>query len=381
MPENHYIIFSANYLPSIGGVERFTNGLALELARRGKQATIVTNNVYGLSDTEDISDNVSIVRLPCYPLIGGRMPIPRINKRFIELWHSINPNNCSGILVNTRFYAHSILGLRLAKQLNITPILLEHGSAYLTFGNQILDIFVRAYEHIITSIDKHYPFACYAISNRSAEWLNTFHIQASGVINNAIDASEYRSLASKRDFRKECNIPTSHLIASFTGRLIPEKGIVSLVDAFSKFEDQPIHLLIAGDGPLLSYVKQHSTKNVSVLGPLQREDVAALMSQSDVFCLPTRSEGFSTSLLEACACGAVPIITNVGGVDELLVDEGLGYILEDNSPRSISSALKKVIEDREQLPAKGKLCMKRVEETFSWSTVTDSFIEACAWAN
>lgn len=381
MPINHYIIFSANYLPSIGGVERFTDGLALELAHKGNQVTIVTNNVYDLPDTEEIADNISVVRLPCYPLINGRMPIPRINKRFKELWHRIDTSNCSGILVNTRFYAHSVLGLRLAQQLYITPILLEHGSAYLTFGNQVLDIFVRAYEHIITSIDKHYPFACYAISNRSAEWLNTFHIHANGIISNAIDASEYRSLASKRDFRKECNIPASHLIVSFTGRLIPEKGIITLVDAFSKFEDQPIHLLIAGDGPLLSYVKQHSTKNVSALGPLQREDVAALMSQSDIFCLPTRSEGFSTSLLEACACGAVPVITNVGGVDELLVDNGFGYILENAHSSSIAAALEKALREREELKTKGLRCMIRVENQFSWSRTADQFIKACAQFN
>ena len=59
------ILFSANYLPNIGGVEKYTQNLSLELASRGHKITIVTSNVFNLTEYEILEKNIEIYRLPC----------------------------------------------------------------------------------------------------------------------------------------------------------------------------------------------------------------------------------------------------------------------------------------------------------------------------
>ena len=94
-----------------------------------------------------------------------------------------------GVLVNARFYPHSLLGMRIARRHGVRPVVLDHGSAYLSFSNPVLDPAVRLYEHAMTAWGRRYDAAYYGISRKSAEWLGTFGIRAEGVIPNAIDAA------------------------------------------------------------------------------------------------------------------------------------------------------------------------------------------------
>lgn len=378
---NRYIIFCANYLPHLGGVERYTHSLSKELDRMGYRVTIVTNNVYELADRERLTKRVDIIRLPCFAPLKGRMPIPRYNRRFRNLLNELDACSCRGILINTRFYIHTILALRLAKAANVVPIVLDHGSAYLTFGNKTLDILVKAYEHVVTSIDKRYPARYYAVSRRSGQWLKTFGIESKGVLSNAIDAAEYRSQASNRDYRKELEIPTGNLLVAFIGRLVPEKGISLLLEAFRLLGDAPISLIVAGDGPMRQLVESNRGKNIHYVGRLDSPDIAALLLQSDIFCLPTRSEGFSTSLLEASACGTPSIITNVGGADELIPNDSYGIVLDGPTAESLKDSLMMAFKQRNELPKKGSQSQARVEECFTWVSTAENFISACEKAN
>ena len=69
-------IFSALYLPNMGGVERFTDSLAAELAAEGHSVIVVTSNTHGLSNREVLDNGVEVTRLPCKSFIDGRYPVP-----------------------------------------------------------------------------------------------------------------------------------------------------------------------------------------------------------------------------------------------------------------------------------------------------------------
>lgn len=64
-----YVIFSAQYLPSMGGVENFTASLAKELASQGHRVTVVTSQVPNTSSRED-TQGFEVVRLPAYQLLN-----------------------------------------------------------------------------------------------------------------------------------------------------------------------------------------------------------------------------------------------------------------------------------------------------------------------
>ena len=376
-----YIIFSALYAPSIGGVENFTAHVASELAAMGHDVTIVTSNIANLPSTEERGP-LTIVRLPCRNLLNGRLPIPRTNPEARLLWDKLDAMPCDGILVNTRFYPHSLLGARYARRKGITPVVLDHGSAYLTLGNPLIDTAIKVYEHGITSLIKRTrPHYC-GVSQKSCEWLRTFGIDTQDIIPNAIDAAEFRAGASQRDFRHEFNVPDDKLLAVLVGRLVPEKGVAQLVEAGRLLHEQgsPCSILIAGDGPLRDELERTATPNVTFVGPLDKPDVAQVLLQADVMCLPSRSEGFGAVLLEAAACGTPSISTQVGVAPDLIQNEEYGTLLADASPSSISEALNRYAFDRKAARDHGRNVQRFVERRYTWhatAAVIEQIFAAC----
>lgn len=374
-----YCIFSAHYLPHIGGIEKYTDNLARELGSRGCHVTVVTNALNNDAGIEKLSSNVDVVRLPCFPAVGGRLPIPKCNKLFRDLWRKIGSRHFDGVLINARFYPHTFLGLRLSSSQGVRPFVVDHGSAYLTFGSAILDPIVACYERAITHFVKRYDPVFFAVSNKSIQWLKNFGIQGKGVLSNSIDAASYRSSASARDYRLELGIDEDTMIVAYTGRLIPEKGIVRLMKAarIIKSRNAPVAFVLAGDGPLLEKAESLNPGNVFILGRTTPSDVAALMLQADLLCMLTRSEGFSTTLLEASACGTPALITDVGGVDELIPDETYGTVLIDDTAEGAAFQIERLERDRGLLKSQGEKVANRVESMFSWRNTANAFIEAC----
>lgn len=370
------VIFSAVHLPNIGGVERYTDRLAHELVELGYSVTIVTNDTFKIGAHDCSEKGIDIIRFPCFPFVNGRMPIPKFGGAFHELWSELDRIECDGVLINTRFYFHTLLGLAYARRHKITPVVLDHGSAYLTFGSRFLDIFERIYEHAITWCDKRFHPNFYGVSTKSVEWLQHFGINAKGILSNSIDAEDYRLGSSGRNFRKEFNVAEDYLLVVFTGRFIPEKGIDVLVGAMRLLQDEPVVLMMAGDGPLKGNVEASGLSNIITLGRLNQSDIAALLLEADVFCLPTRSEGFCTSLLEASACGTASVITDVGGARELIPDDSYGWVLNDVSAEVIANKLKSIVDDRDVVSSKGDKARKWVEEHCSWRGTALAVLEA-----
>lgn len=329
---------------------------------------VVTNDTEGLGAGFSSDGDVRVLRLPCYPLVSGRLPIPRLGAGYRGLIRQLDEMPIDGVLVNARFYPHSLLGMRIARRHGVRPVVLDHGSAYLSFSNPVLDPAVRLYEHAMTAWGRRYDAAYYGISQKSAEWLGTFGIRAEGVIPNAIDAAGYRAAASGRDFRGELGLAEADLMVAFVGRLIPEKGVSALIEASrdERLRAARVTFVLAGDGPLAGDVSDAESPTLRWVGRLSREDTAALLLQSDCLCLPTRSEGFSTTLLEASACGCPSLVTDVGGARELIPDDGYGRIMPDASAETVVHEVLSLCERRSEFPLMGERCDRLVEDRFCW---------------
>jgi len=207
------------------------------------------------------------------------------------------------------------------------------------------------------------------------EWLAHFGIKARGVIGNSIDAAAYRVQASNRSFKSELNIG-DELMLAFTGRFIPEKGIATLVDMMRRLQGERVHLVMAGDGPFRGMIEDASLDAIHMVGRLDAPDIAALLLESDLFCLPTRSEGFSTSLLEAAACGTPSLVTDVGGARELMPDESYGFVMPTADAGAFASIICRILRGKFDLPSMGDRCRNRVEEFCSWDATARQLIKA-----
>lgn len=361
-------IFSAQFPPHMGGIENFTRNLARALANRGNAVTVVTNDTNSIGIGWDREDNFDVLRLPCVPLVDGRLPLPKPSAVRRELLKELDAREFDGVLVNARFYPHSLLGMKTARAKGLAPLVLDHGSAYLSFSNPVLDPCVRVYEHVMTTLGKRYKPRYFGISHKSVEWLRTFGIEAEGVISNSIDAAEFRECASKRDFRAELELDEDDFLVAFVGRFIPEKGISAIIDASrtSELSNRRVVFALAGDGPLADEVKAAEGPNLCWMGRLGKDDVSALLQQSDALCLPSRSEGFSTTLLEAGACGCPAVVTDIGGARELIPDEHYGTIIQSREAAAVISALAFVVDNRSVLLEQSQNCRRQVDGKFSW---------------
>lgn len=370
-----YVIFSALYAPHTGGVESYTAGLANELAKRGHRVAIATCRLSPDHPEREIQPNgVIILRLPCRPLLNGRLPLLRRNKATRRILEELAESNPDRVIVNTRFYGLSLEGARFAAQAHVPAFVIEHGSAHLSLGNPLIDKFVEAYEHHATRriVSCGHPFC--GVSAAAAAWLSHFSIQARGTAPNAIDLCAFAQQASSRNFRAELALPPDTFLVAFVGRLVPEKGIDALLQAARELAEQPnlksMEFVIAGDGPLAASV-QKCGRNVHAVDSLSSPDVAALLRDANIVCLPSRSEGFATILLEAAAMGTAPLVTPVGGVEELNIKQNRGIVIEDAQPRTLVLALKEAFQQREECARQGELLREGALQSTGWPQTTD----------
>ncbi|HIS40070.1 MAG TPA: glycosyltransferase family 4 protein [Candidatus Aphodovivens avistercoris] len=379
-----FVIFS-RYLPSMGGIETFTDSLAKELSSRGHHVTIVTTDGYGHCDSLGRNEHLAVVRLNSRSMLGGRFPIPLPTPKSEKALKRVMASDPNYVMINARYYLLSQIGAVFSKKLGIRPILLDHSSSYIPSSNPLISKAITIAEHAaskrltsITGID------FYGVSKKSSAWLSTFSIDSRGEIHNAIDAAEFRKARTETSFRARFAINENAMVVSLVSRLVEGKGAIELIKAAETLQHCDIHFLIAGDGPLAAKASEmtRDLARVHLLGRLQRGDVSALLQESDVFCFPTSyAEGMPTSLLEAGACGNALVVTDTGGTEEIVPDASHGIVLESVKPNDIAKALLRLYDNPDALSQLKAKAANHIESNFSWRKTADSVVRACQQAN
>ena len=370
--KKRYCIFAAQYFPHLGGVERYTYNLSKKLIELGNEVTIVTSNVQHLQEYEKM-DGIPVYRIPCINMLNGRYPVLKFNRNFFRIHHILREKNFDFVIVNTRFYIHSIYGQWFAKSQGTRVITIDHGTSHLSVNNKVLDFFGGIIEHIITKIGRLFCKEYYGVSKACTEWLRHFHIQAKGVLYNSVDLENIQEILDKTEkkYRKQYKIDDNAVVITFTGRLLPEKGIPQLITAMKRINKNKknVYLFIAGDGDLEEYVNKSKTSNIITLGRLSFEEIIKLLSETDIFCLPSFSEGFSTSILEAIACKCFVVTTERGGAKETFPTDDYGMVIKNNNVDLLEHSLMKVIDDKEKREKAVQLAYDRLKENYTWDIV------------
>ncbi|MGN0520841.1 MAG: glycosyltransferase family 4 protein, partial [Candidatus Fimenecus sp.] len=120
----HFCFFSALYVPHPGGVERYTLNLAKELLKNGHRVTVVTCNTEGTADYAVSEEGIAVFSFPCFPLMGGRLPLPKQNGTFRNLMRQLYTCDFDAVVINTRFYFHSLIGARFAKKRGLPSLVI-----------------------------------------------------------------------------------------------------------------------------------------------------------------------------------------------------------------------------------------------------------------
>lgn len=375
----NFLFFSAQFLPHMGGVENYTYNISKKLIEYGHQVTVVTSNTTK-SPSIEIYEGINVFRLDCYNLLNGRFPIYKKNKIFRDIFKRLDQQNYDFCIINTRFYFHSLLGAKYTYKRSIPRIVIDHGTSHLTVHNKLLDYMGEKFEHYLTWQLKKYCKNYYGVSKASSKWLEHFGIKSQGEIYNAIDLDRINEIKKHCDnemFRSKLLIPEDSILVAYTGRLVKEKGIVQLVKSIQRWNEEsenPVYLCLAGDGPLLQFIKDLNDNFIISLGRLSFEQVIELLNASDIFALPSDSEGFSTSLLEAATCKVYIFTTNRGGAKELLLTEDYGTVIEQNSENEVYKGLCNSIHNFHQKKATD-IVYERLENNFTWTISTKKILK------
>ena len=371
-------IFSALPLEWLGGVEKYSLNLSKTFLKLGFKVLLITSNIYNKPFRENKED-IDIFYLPCLKLLNGRFPILKYGKLLSNINKLLINENIDYIIVNNRFYLHSLYGVQFAHNNNLPVIVIEHASGHFSIDNPLFDMIGHLYEHLITFIiRKYHPVFC-GVSLQCINWLKHYHIYASEIFSNAVNISEIENIinSNAHKYRKEFNIPNNVIVVCFVGRLLLLKGIRKLIESINllNMRDKKIFLFIAGSGEMEDYIKQNLNKYIIFLGQLNYIDVLILLNECNIFCLPTDyPEGFPTSILEAVACNCFCISTLNSGAQQLIFNEEYGILLKENTIKKISEAIEYASNSEEYRNNAIKLTKNILVNNYSWNITANGII-------
>jgi len=169
-------------------------------------------------------------------------------------------------------------------------------------------------------------------------------------------------------------------VSGIVGTLRWEKGHRFLLDAWSQLHatgkvSPDHHLLIVGDGPLLSELKElagaeaqsPSVPNVHFLGSLS--DTRSVLQALDLFVLPSVNEGFGIAIIEAMAAGVPVVSTASGGIPEVIT-EGTGFLVPPENSKALANAISTAI-DHDDIESIIAAARNRVTQRFTPTAYVD----------
>ena len=167
----------------------------------------------------------------------------------------------------------------------------------------------------------------------------------------------------------------SDIVIGTIKALEKEYGIEYLIKAFklltSKYPDMPLKLLIVGGGSLEKSLKQLTQEleledKVYFTGKVSFEEVPKYHNMLSVFVSLSNSESFGVAIVEASSCGKPVVVSNVGGLPEVVENGISGYVVSARDPVAASDVMEKLVLDTELCSQIGKQGRERVKRLYNW---------------
>ncbi len=171
--------------------------------------------------------------------------------------------------------------------------------------------------------------------------------------------------------RSNLGIPHDALVIGFVGRLVRDKGIIELAQAWRTLAPLYPHarLLIVGPfeerDPVPEHIAASLRDDARVHMTGFQRDLAALYSAMDLVTLPTYREGFPNVPLEAAAMGLPVVATQIPGCVDAIVDGQTGALVPPRDAEALTRALTQYLDDPVLRQAHGRAALARVRRDFA----------------
>ncbi len=200
------------------------------------------------------------------------------------------------------------------------------------------------------------------------------------VVPNGVDADRFRPGLTIPDWRLRCGLDTAPLV-TYLGRLTVDKGVHRFLDAVgSASERGDLVAIVGGTGPEAAAVAERIRTDPRLrsraryVGPVAEEEKPALLSQTDLFVLPSTSDTSSVALLEAMASGAAVLAPSTGGAAEVVRDGITGRRVPVLAPGALADAITGLLDRPEERRRLAVAAAEEVRRTASLDTMARRFI-------
>lgn len=373
------VMIIATYYPVWGGAQRQLKQIGEFLVDNGVEFFILTRRLRGTKKFE-IIDGVSVYRI----FVTNRSKIiDSILYTFLSLiWLLLNKSKFD-ILHCYQTYSPTTIGVFIKKILKKKRVFVKVTSSN-EYGetNEIKRLpFFKLRIHILECVDK------FLVVNRQIiKELNSLGIPLNKIeyIPNGVKIPRDDCLTEgyKQQLRNRLDLNFKK-IAIFTGRITEEKNLDTLLNSWKIIvQDHPeSHLIILGEGckernsqgKIANLrVKLNMENSVHLLGKV--DNVFDYLLASDIFVLPSISEGLSNSLLEAMSAGLGVIVGDNDGNRQLINDGENGILVNPRDSNNIYHALCKMIENEDFSKLLGRNARQTVINNFSIEDIALKYI-------
>ncbi len=358
-PLKNILIVSHHYPPHITGVGSVAHNQAKHLVKLGNIVNVITSDT-NFDEKSAVIDGVNVIRVKALNFLenfDAPFPIffPSI---FTKLWKQIKIADV--VHVHDGFYESSFLAVLIAKILKKPVVLTQHVSMVMHPSKLIM--FIEKIVYVTTGffIFRNSDLII-TYNDRVERFLVEMGVEERKLVRltNGVDLELFNkgTLTEKIQFKLKYGLNINKKIVLFVGRFVPKKGF----DKVFASKSSEYQLVFAGGEAL-----QKNTEDVVFLGKLSQDQISEVYKASDIFILPSESEGFPLSIQEAMACG-LPIITAADeGYKSYDLDPSLFHMIENPNDESVAFAIRSVLNNEPMLQKMSEYSEKYAKENFSW---------------
>ncbi len=372
-------IVTHTFLPHVGGIEKVVNEQSKRLLQKNFEPMVVTNRIG--TPKHYVVDGVNV---ECYESLntGFRLGIPYSIPTVPSFKTFLKAVKSSKIVhAHGHPYLTSLIAAKIAKRYDKPFVLTQHNT-FIEYEN-FFDTIERLNDLAVGKQSIKDADKIITVSNATKDYVLSLGAKPKKikVIYNGVDLERFKPLAGKREeMRKKLGIPKNSKVVITVRRLVFKNGIDTLIECanIAVKKNPNIIFLVVGKGPDQVSIQMRAQQigienNFKLAGFVRDEDLPFYYNTADFFVLPSKSgEGLPLVALEAMACGLPVIATDVGGINEVLMEKW-GRLVPANQPERLAKA---VLEFADMdFSSRRKELRAIMEEKFSWDKNVERLVE------
>ena len=351
-----------------GGIEKGVEQHATRMAQRGHCVTAYNrggHNVFGKEHDKQKLKEYKGIKIVTIPTTSGKACVPIYS--FLSTLHCI-------------FHRPDVISFRasgpcamipLAKLFRIKCVASLHGidsqrdkwsgfaSRYLKFGEKMA----------ATKAD-----VCLVLSENMKKYIKEEYGKDSVLFANGIDKPEIRTL---NIIKEKYNLEKDNYLLSL-GRIVPEKGLHYLIEAFKKCKTDKELIIAGGSESNSEYYNKlvemaKDDVRIKFIGFVQGETISELYSNAYAFMLPSNLEGMANALLESMSYGNCCLVSDIPENTEVVEDKA--YIFKKGNVDDLENKLQYILDHPEKVKEVKEKSSEFILNKYSWDKVVTQMLE------